>query len=80
MIVYGWSLVSCQTIVFLLQLAKDAGNHISMTDDEKARLNELLSDLDEITDSESFHVVCVSICFCHSAIFVPVSTKNSLSP
>ncbi|XP_039260569.2 fibrous sheath-interacting protein 1-like isoform X1 [Styela clava] len=34
-----------------IELAKDAGNYISMTEEEKKRLNELLSDLDQFENS-----------------------------
>ncbi len=43
-------------ILFILQLAADAGNAIAMTDDEKKRIEDLLGDLDalpEIPEEES---------------------------
>jgi hypothetical protein len=33
-----------------LQLAKDAGSEIAMTDEEKLRVEDLLKDLDELPD------------------------------
>ena len=36
-----------------LQLAKDAGEYVSMTPDEKERLSKLLEDIDEYPDDES---------------------------
>lgn len=47
-------LKSC--VLFILQLAADAGNAIAMTDDEKKRIEDLLGDLDalpEIPEEES---------------------------
>jgi len=48
---YSSSDVTKQACVFS-QLAKDAGNFVAMTEDEKKRLKELLKEVDDMTNED----------------------------